>query len=60
VPKICGFAICGLIIKFADLRFADWHTKENLQIHDDGMSLKNLQICDLQTLKKKGCFRTSE
>jgi hypothetical protein len=23
--EICGFAICGLTIQFADLRFADWH-----------------------------------
>ncbi len=23
---ICGFTICSLVIKYSDLRFADWHT----------------------------------
>jgi prepilin-type processing-associated H-X9-DG protein len=46
--RICDFRI---IIKFANLLFADWHTQEtrNLQIHDGGMSIKTLRICDLQT-----------
>ncbi len=49
----CGLGHEGnLRIKFADVRFADWHTSEICGFCDMRNEPKNLRICDLLANKK--------